>query len=107
MQDRANNPTASVHLYEKYVRLYPTPHNFQAEAHYKLLALYRDMNNKPQETQQLQALVATWQAAGSKADARVTWLAAYASFQLADPPYQRFIDTKLTLPLMPSLIGRA
>src|SRR3546814_11845046 len=57
MQHRANNPTASVHLYEKYVRLYPTPYNFQAEAHYKLLALYRDMNNKPQETQQLQALV--------------------------------------------------
>src|SRR3546814_17518728 len=71
MQDRANNPTASVHLYEKYVRLYPTPYNFQAEAHYKLLALYLDMNNKPQETQQMQALVATWQAAGSKADARV------------------------------------
>lgn len=107
MQDRANNPSTSVHLYEKYARLYPVPYNFQAEAHYKLLALYRKQGDKTQEKRQLQALVSTWQSAGSKADARVTWLAAYASFQLAEPLYQEFVDIKLTLPLKRSLAAKS
>ncbi len=107
MQDKADNPSRSIQLYEKYAQLYPTPYNFRAEAHYRLLKLYRAANNKSQQRQQLNALVATWKDAGEQADQRVTWLAAYAAFQLAEPLYQRFKQIKLTLPLKPSLAAKS
>lgn len=107
MQDRANNPTASIHLYRKYARQFPTPYNFQAEAHYRLLKLYREQKDSRHVTEQLKALVATHDAAGNKADARVTWLAAYAAFQLAEPLYDRFNAIQLTLPLKKSLARKS
>jgi tetratricopeptide (TPR) repeat protein len=107
MQDRAKDANASIRLYEKYVGLYPTPYNFQAEARFRLLNFYKTTGNSAAETHQLHALVDIWKAAGSKADARITWLAAMASFQLAEPLYQHFAAIKLTLPLKRSLAEKS
>ncbi|KGD63216.1 hypothetical protein Y5S_03491 [Alcanivorax nanhaiticus] len=103
MQDRANQPDASIALYQQYLQEWPQPYDFRSEAQFRLVELNRKTGNAGQETYWLKQLVNSYREAGSNASDRVAWLAAYASFTLAEPNFQKFNTIKLGQPLKTSL----
>jgi tetratricopeptide (TPR) repeat protein len=106
MQDRAEKPQASIALYEQYLQEWPQPYDFRSEAQFRLVELNRKTANSEQETYWLKQLVTSYQDAGNNADDRVAWLAAYASFTLAEPNFQEFNRIKLEQPLKTSLAAK-
>ena len=103
MQDRAEKPAQSIAMYKQYLQEWPQPYDFRSEAQYRLVELNRKTGNTAQETYWLEQLVTSYRDAGSNASDRVAWLAAYASFTLAEPDFQRFNSIKLEQPLKTSL----
>lgn len=103
MQDRAEQPNASIALYQQYLQEWPQPYDFRSEAQYRLVELNRKIGNGEQETYWLKSLVSSYQQAGKSANDRVAWLAAYASFTLAEPNFATFNSIKLSQPLKASL----
>jgi len=103
MQDRAEQPAASIAVYEQYLQEWPQPYDFRSEAQFRLVELNRSTGNSGQESHWLKQLVSTYREAGSNANDRVAWLAAYASFTLAEPNFQTFNNIKLGQPLKDSL----
>ena len=106
MQDRAEKPQASIALYEQYLQEWPQPYDFRSEAQFRLVELNRKTANSEQETYWLKQLVTSYRDAGNNADDRVAWLAAYASFTLAEPNFQEFNRIKLEQPLKTSLAAK-
>lgn len=106
MQDRAEQPEASIALYQKYLQEWPEPYDFRSEAQYRLVELNRKTANTAQESYWLRELVTSYQQAGSNASDRVAWLAAYASFTLAEPNFQSFKSVTLSQPLKDSLASK-
>lgn len=103
MQDRAEKPDASIALYKQYLEKWPEPYEFRSEAQFRLVELARKTGRSERETYWLQALQESYRQAGAGASDRVAWLAAYASFTLAEPQFQRFQTIKLDQPLKSSL----
>lgn len=103
MQDRAEQPQASIALYEQYLNEWPEPYDFRSEAQYRLVELNRKTANAGQETYWLEQLVVSYRQAGNNASDRVAWLAAYASFTLAEPNFVEFKRIKLQQPLKATL----
>ena len=106
MQDRAEKPQASIALYEQYLQEWPQPYDFRSEAQFRLVELNRKTANSERETYWLKQLVTSYRDAGNNADDRVAWLAAYASFTLAEPNFQEFNRIKLEQPLKTSLAAK-
>lgn len=103
MQDRAKQPQASIRLYKKYLGMHPEPFDFRAEGHYRLVNLYEKTGNSSARSEGLNQLVRTYQQAGDGASDRVSWLGAWAAFELAEPTFDAFNNAKLTQPLRRSL----
>ncbi len=103
MQDRAEQPAASIAIYQQYLQEWPQPYDFRSEAQFRLVELNRKTGNQEQETFWLKQLVASYREAGNGASDRVAWLAAYASFTLAEPNFQTFNSIQLAQPLKTSL----
>lgn len=103
MQDRADDPRGSIELYRSYVEEYPEPWEFRSEAQYKLVKLYRELDETGNMRDWQRKLVTTYEKAGSEATDRVAYLAARAAFRLAEPKYKDFNTIKLTLPLEESI----
>jgi tetratricopeptide (TPR) repeat protein len=103
MQDRAKQPAGSIRLYKKYVNTYPQPYDFRAEAQYRLTNLYDETGNRENRRFWLDKIIDTYREAGGEASDRVAWLAAWASFDLAEAKYAEFESIKLTQPLKASL----
>jgi tetratricopeptide (TPR) repeat protein len=103
MQDRAERPQKSIELYKKYVWKYQQPWDFRSEAQYRLVNLYEKTGDEEKKRFWLNELVKTYNDAGSEANDRVAWLAAHASFRLAEPAFEDFRDIELTQPLNQSL----
>ena len=106
MQDRAENPQASIAIYEQYLQEWPQPYDFRSEAQFRLVELNRKTANSERETYWLQQLVTSYRDAGDNANDRVAWLAAYARFTLAEPNFQEFNHIKLEQPLKTSLAAK-
>ncbi|WP_300521218.1 tetratricopeptide repeat protein [Alcanivorax sp.] len=106
MQDRAEQPQASIGLYQQYLQEWPQPYDFRSEAQFRLVELNRKTGNSEREGYWLQQLVASYREAGSEANDRVAWLAAYASFTLAEPSFAEFKRITLTQPLKTSLAAK-
>ena len=106
MQDRADQPQASIALYQQYLQAWPKPYDFRSEAQYRLVELARKTGDKQAETHWLKALVSSYHDAGKQANDRVAWLAAYASFTLAGPQFDQFKSIQLTQPLKTSLAAK-
>jgi len=106
MQDRANQPEASIALYKQYLQEWPEPYDFRSEAQFRLVELNRKTGNSDRETYWLRQLVTSYREAGGNATDRVAWLAAYASFTLAEPNFQKFNSIKLEQPLKTSLAAK-
>ena len=106
MQDRANQPDASIALYKQYLQEWPEPYDFRSEAQFRLVELNRKTGNSERENYWLRQLIASYREAGSNASDRVAWLAAYASFTLAEPNFQKFNNIKLEQPLKASLAAK-
>ena len=69
---------------------------------------YQDekLGNQENRKYWLEQLVKTYNDAGKDGNDRVAWLAAWASFNLAQPSYDRFASIKLTQPLKRSLASK-
>ncbi|WP_231866117.1 MULTISPECIES: tetratricopeptide repeat protein [unclassified Alcanivorax] len=106
MQDRAEQPQASIALYQQYLQEWPQPYDFRSEAQFRLVELNRKTGNSERETYWLQQLVTSYREAGNEANDRVAWLAAYASFTLAKPNFQEFKRISLSQPLKTSLAAK-
>ena len=106
MQDRAEQPQASIALYQQYLQEWPQPYDFRSEAQFRLVELNRKTGNSERETYWLQQLVTSYREAGNEANDRVAWLAAYASFTLAEPNFQEFKRISLSQPLKTSLAAK-
>lgn len=106
MQDRAEQPQASIGLYQQYLQEWPQPYDFRSEAQFRLVELNRKTGNSEREGYWLQQLVASYREAGGEANDRVAWLAAYASFTLAEPSFAEFKRITLTQPLKTSLAAK-
>lgn len=106
MQDRAEQPQASIALYQQYLQEWPQPYDFRSEAQFRLVELNRKTGNSERETYWLQQLVTSYREAGNEANDRVAWLAAYASFTLAEPNFQEFKRITLSQPLKTSLAAK-
>ena len=106
MQDRAEQPQASIALYQQYLQEWPQPYDFRSEAQFRLVELSRKTGNSERETYWLQQLVTSYREAGNEANDRVAWLAAYASFTLAEPNFQEFKRISLSQPLKTSLAAK-
>jgi cellulose synthase operon protein C len=103
MQDRADQPDASIRLYRKYLATYPQPYDFRAEGQYRLVKLYEKTGNMTAYNSGLNDLIRTNQQAGSEGTDRVAWLGAWAAFTLAEPRFEEFTSIKLTQPLRRSI----
>lgn len=106
MQDRANDPAASIRLYRKYAHAHAQPFEFRAEAQYRLAGFYRQLGNEDNRTFWLKQLAGTLADAGDEASDRVAWLGAWAAFELAEPAWERFAAIRLTQPLKRSLTAK-
>ncbi|WP_414429906.1 tetratricopeptide repeat protein [Alcanivorax sp. IL3] len=106
MQDRAEQPQASIALYQQYLQEWPQPYDFRSEAQFRLVELNRKTGNSERENHWLQQLVTSYRQAGGEANDRVAWLAAYASFTLAEPHFAEFKRIALTQPLKTSLAAK-
>lgn len=106
MQDRAEQPQASIALYQQYLQEWPQPYDSRSEAQFRLVELNRKTGNSERETYWLQQLVTSYREAGNEANDRVAWLAAYASFTLAEPNFQEFKRISLSQPLKTSLAAK-
>jgi cellulose synthase operon protein C len=103
MQDRAEQPDASIRLYRKYLDTYPQPYDFRAEGQYRLVKLHEKTGNVTAYNTGLNDLVRTYRQAGSESTDRVAWLGAWAAFTLTEPRFEEFASIKLTQPLRRSL----
>ncbi len=106
MQDRAEQPQASMALYQQYLQEWPEPYDFRSEAQFRLVELNRKIGDSARENHWLRQLVTSYQEAGDTASDRVAWLAAYASFTLAEPNFKEFKRITLTQPLKTSLAAK-
>ena len=106
MQDRAEQPQASIALYKQYLQEWPQPYDFRSEAQFRLVELNRKTGNSSEENHWLQQLVTSYREAGNDASDRVAWLAAYASFTLAEPNFQEFNRIALKQPLKTTLAAK-
>lgn len=103
MQDRAGDPEASIVLYRRYANTHARPYDFRAEAQYRLTNLYDQVGNQENRRYWLEQLGKTYNEAGSEANDRVAWLAAWSAFTLAEQDYDTFESIRLTQPLRASL----
>lgn len=103
LRDQAKQPAEAVRLYQKYLGSFPSPIANVAEAQFHLLSFYESQKDSAQVDHWLHELVQTHTRAGNEKSARTAYLAAMASFRLAEPVYQSFTAVELKLPLNKSL----
>lgn len=85
--------------YENYVKQFPQPVEQVAEVHRKLVDIYTERRESAQRKRALNALVGLEKTAGKAGSERLRYLAAEASWLLAEDLKKEFDAIRLTLPL--------
>lgn len=106
LREKAKQPQEAARLYDKYMALFPKPVANFAEAQYRMLKFAEENKDAIQTDRWLQALIKTHATAGNEQSPRTAYLAAMASFRLAEPAYQHFASIPLKLPLKTSLAAK-
>lgn len=102
-QEQSKDTTEAIRLYKQYVWNYEEPYEQNAEGKFKLVGLYEQEKDWQKRHFWLNKLVRGYDKAGSKNTARTQYLAAYASYQMAEPAYREFKTIPIKLPLKKSL----
>jgi tetratricopeptide (TPR) repeat protein len=92
-----------VAAYEQYAREYPQPLEQAAEARHKIATAYKQMGNHQMYVQWLKEVIRADKFAGAQSTDRTRFLAAKASFELAEPALKSFREIQLTAPLKANL----
>ncbi len=103
LSTQAHQPDKASQLYIKYVNTFKHPVTDLAEAENHLLQYYDKLQDADQTDHWLHALIDTNSQAGSESTARTRYLAAMATFRLAQPDFDAFKALTLNQPLNQSL----
>lgn len=103
LYERDGRIEQAISHYRDYAHAYPDPFAESLEAQYKLAELYLGEKEIIKRNFWLKKIITSHDKAGSKATARSTYLAAWASSDLADQQYKVYSAVKLKLPLKNSL----
>ncbi len=90
-------------LYKQFVKRFPQPLERSIEARQRIIELYDRDNKSKQATYWRKQLIAADAAAGAGRTERSRYLAARASFALAEPVFDAYRKVKLSVPLKNSL----
>jgi tetratricopeptide (TPR) repeat protein len=89
--------------YDQYAREYPQPLEQATEARHKIATAYKQMGNNQMYVQTLQEVIRADKFAGTQGTDRTRFLAAKASFELAEPALESFREIQLKAPLKANL----
>ena len=89
--------------YERYVREYPRPLAQATEARHKIATGYKNAGNNAMYVHWLKEVIQTDKIAGAEGSDRTRYLAAQASFELAEPALKLFREIQLKAPLKANL----
>lgn len=103
LRDLAKQTEQAIRVYKKYVWAYEQPLELRSEGQFRLVKLYESLNDLPKRDFWLVKLKRNYAAHGEKNTARSLYLAAWATFTLADPVYESFLSAQLSLPLNKTL----
>ena len=103
LRDKAQQTEQAIRVYKKYVWGFEQPLEQRAEAQFRLIKLYGALDDTSKRNFWLTKLQQNHLTQGDKNTDRTLYLAAWATFTLADPVYQSFMALQLTLPLKKSL----
>lgn len=101
--EKAEDIDNAMVMLKRYAHNYPKPFDAQLEAINKLEGLYLKQNDHEKRRYWLEKLIASDLSAGKARTERSKFLAAKASFELADYERQVYAKIELTLPLQKSL----
>ncbi len=93
----------AIELYTQYIKRFPTPIEAAIEARQSLVDLYLQRQDLNQVKAWRKDIIKVEAESGAKSTARMRYLAAHASLQLAIPKYTIFQDARLKIPLEKSL----
>jgi hypothetical protein len=96
----------AIEVYEYYVGQFPQPAEPAIEARQRIAEHYREAGNSSARQHWLTAIIHADRKAGSERTDRTRYLAAQATFQLAESAYQSYRSVKLRLPLKQSLTAK-
>ncbi len=103
LYQQAGDEANAAARYRDFVQHYPQPLDPAQEARAQLAAISARLNQPGDRDRWLNDIIATDAKAGAQRSERSRYLAAQAQDQFADQAYQRFVATRLTLPLKESL----
>lgn len=103
LRDKAQQTEQAIRVYKKYIWGFEQPLEQRAEAQFRLVNLYGALNDTLKRNFWLSKLQKNYLTQGDKNTDRTLYLAAWATFTLADPVYKSFLAVQLTLPLKKSL----
>jgi len=95
--------TNAIDRYRTYAHTYSKPFIVNLETQHKLSELYKERNEINKRKFWLKKIIANDKNAGSDRSDRSIYLAAAASYELADDHWRKFTRAKLTLPLGKSI----
>jgi tetratricopeptide (TPR) repeat protein len=103
LYEQAETHDKMIMAYEQYVREYPQPLAQATEARHKIATAYKSMGNNKMYVQWLKEVIQSDKFAGANGTDRTKFLAAKASFELAEPTLKSFREIQLTAPLQANL----
>jgi TolA-binding protein len=103
MYEQAETPDKMIAAYEQYVREFPQPLAQATEARHKIATAYKTMGNNKMYVQWLKEVIRSDKFAGANSTDRIKFLAAKASFELAEPTLKSFREIQLKAPLQANL----
>ncbi|WP_455211611.1 tetratricopeptide repeat protein [Kaarinaea lacus] len=103
LYEQAGTHDKMVAAYEQYVREYPQPIAQATEARHKIATAYKSMGNNKMYVQWLKEVIRSDKFAGVESTDRTKFLAAKASFELAEPTLKSFREIQLKAPLKANL----
>jgi len=103
LYEQAESHDKMIAAYEQYVREYPQPLAQATEARHKIATVYKKMGNNQMYVQWLQEVIRSDKFAGPQSTDRTKFLAAKATFELAEPTLTSFREIQLKAPLKANL----
>lgn len=103
LYEQAEEYEKMIATYEKYIQIYPYPVQQSMEARHKLATVYKQMANNKMYHHWLKEIVKHDKFAGDGRTDRTKYLAASATFELAQPTLVSFREVQLTAPLKTNL----
>ncbi|MDF1762682.1 MAG: tetratricopeptide repeat protein [Oleibacter sp.] len=103
---KAENIDQAIVSYTRYAESYSTPFDPAVEAHFRLDELYAKQGNESERRVWLQRVIDLNNGAGEQATERSRFLAANASFELAEFDRVNYESIAITLPLSDSIVAK-